>query len=360
MDSNNINFINRKKLKPSKSSYLTPKYYKKNNPNNINSNTNDNINIRLLKEKINSQKSDIEYLENRLQNYDETINEITHLNLQINKLNEILKNKNKTILEYQNLSEISKAKFNNYINKTNEKKNKYLKNLENYDALQSQNKYLMEQIEMIDKENYTLKHQLNSIKNKNKYEIDNIRNEMDIINIEFEKEKKQNKLLNDDKINKNKEIIDLKTKLITYDKFKEEINNINNKYNLLEQQISEKDKQIQELTDINNDLKDKLEITNNNYNNAIYEHKNLEMKLNELMDKAKKYENMFNGKNFKNNNFNKSFNNFGYKKKNEKSYRNNYSSNNFPSNKNTFKSYNNMNIGRNSKTPDYIGNKSFY
>ena len=85
------------------------------------------MNIELLKEKIKSQKADIEYLENRLQNYDETINEITNLNLEINKLNEMLKNKNKTIQEYQNLSEISKAKFSNYINKTNEKSRNFKK-----------------------------------------------------------------------------------------------------------------------------------------------------------------------------------------------------------------------------------------
>ena len=85
------------------------------------------MNIELLKEKIKSQKADIEYLENRLQNYDETINEITNLNLEINKLNEKLKNKNKTIQEYQNLSEISKAKFSNYINKTNEKSRNFKK-----------------------------------------------------------------------------------------------------------------------------------------------------------------------------------------------------------------------------------------
>ena len=104
--------------------------------------------------------------------------------------------------------------------------------------------------------------------------------------------KKKKKLLNDEKINKNKEIIDLKTKLITCDKFKEEINNINNKYSLLEKQIYEKDKEIEELKDINNDLKDKLDISNENYDRISYENKNLEMKLNDLMDKAKKYENM--------------------------------------------------------------------
>ena len=45
--------------------------------------------------------------------------------------------------------------------------------------------------------------------------------------------------------------------------------------------------------DINNELKDKLEISNENYERIADENKNLGMKLNDLMDKAKKYENMF-------------------------------------------------------------------
>ena len=352
MEKNNIDFIksnNIKKLKQS-NSFLSPSYNKKNSFKNINDNIDENINNRLLKEKINSQKSEIEYLEKRLQNYDEIINEITNLNLEIDNLNKILKSKNKTIMEYQNLSEISKTKFNNYINKTNEKKNKLLKNLENYDKLKSQNKFLKEQIEAIDKQNITLKRKLNNIKNQNMYEIDNIKNEIDIINIEYEKERKQNKLLNEEKINKNKEIIELKTKLITYDKFKEEIDNINNKYNLLEQQISEKDKQISELTDINNDLKDKFEISNNNYNNAVYEHKNLEMKLNNLMGKVQKYENMIRDMNNKNNDFNNI----------DKSYINNSLLNKYLIRNNGFKINYNVNYGRNCKSPDYVNKENYH
>ena len=98
---------------------------------------------------------------------------------------------------------------------------------ENYEQLKSKNNYLIEQIKIMEKENNSLQHQLNSIKNKNLYEIDHIRNEIDVINIEYEKEKKQNMLINEEKIRKNKEIIDLKTKLIACDKFKEEINNNN-------------------------------------------------------------------------------------------------------------------------------------
>ena len=134
-DYNNLNI--KKKLKPNYSffSYKNKISNKFNNNNNIN--VNNNVNIQLLKEKIKSQKSNIEYLENRLLNYDEAINEVTRLNLELNKMNEILQSKNKTILEYQNLSEISKAKFKTYINKTNQKKEKIQKNLKNYDDLES-------------------------------------------------------------------------------------------------------------------------------------------------------------------------------------------------------------------------------
>ena len=62
---------------------------------------------------------------------------------------------------------------------------------------------------------------------------------------------------------------------------------------MLEQKIYEKDKEIGELMDINNELKDKIEISNENYERIADENKNLGMKLNDLMDKAKKYENMF-------------------------------------------------------------------
>ena len=337
-----------KKLKPSHS-FVSSR-------NNVNNSINDKINIHLLKEKIRAQNSDIQYLENRLKNFDETINEVTRLNLELNKMNEILKNKNKTILEYQNLSEISKEKFNNFINKANEKKSKLHKNIENYDDLKAKNKNLIEQIQRIEKENYTLQHQLNSIKNKNIYEIDHLKNEIDLINIDYEKERKQNKLINEEKIKKNKEIIDLKTKLITCDKFKEEINNINKKYNLLEKQMDEKDKILEELTNINNDLKDKLEISNENYNQVLYEQKCLESKLNNLIYKTKNNEISVQDINDSNYNpGNKSYINYANKTNLENSAIN-FSQNKYPNRNNNLK----INFERNSKSPNYINKNNYF
>ena len=353
MEPNNNEYLignNNIKLKPSYS-FLSSRY---NLNNNFKGNTNNNFNSQLLKEKIKSQKSEIECLENSLKNYDETINEVTRLNLELNKMNEILKNKNNTILEYQKLSEISKEKFNKFINKANEKKNKFQKNIENFNDLKTKNNNLIEQIKQIEKENYTLKHQFNSIKNKNFYEIDQLKNEIDLINIEYEKERKQNRLINDEKIKKNKEIIDLKTKLITSDKFKEEINNINNKYNLLEKQLDEKDKILEELRNINDDLKDKLEISTENYNQVVYEQKSLESKLNNLIDKAKKYEIIFKDIN---DNYNNSDINYAFKTNIDNSAMpNNYFQNKYLiRNKSS-----NINYERKSKSPDYIINQSNY
>lgn len=356
----------KKKLKPSHS-FLSRKYHTQNNNNNIMDN---NMNADLLKEKIKSQKKDIEYLKNRLKNYDETISEVTRLNLELNKMNEILKKKNETILEYQNLSEVSKTKFNNYLNRANSKKLIFEKKEENYEQLKSKNNYLIEQIKIMEKENKSLQHKLNSIKNKNLYEIDHIRNEIDVINIEYEKEKKQNMLINEEKIRKNKEIIDLKTKLIACNKFKEEINNINNKYNILEKQINEKDQTIEELTNINNNLKDKIEISNDNYNQVVYDQKNLELKLNNLIDKVKEYEIILKdekNKNKYNNNYNTSvddYNNTSRMGKNlDNSYYTNYSRgnhNHYPirNNSNKYIFLNGMN--RHSKSPDYNSKISDY
>ena len=59
-------------------------------------------NISLLKEKIKEQEKNIIYLNNRLENYDITMKEITNLNIELNALNEIVRNKNKTIQEFRN------------------------------------------------------------------------------------------------------------------------------------------------------------------------------------------------------------------------------------------------------------------
>jgi chromosome segregation ATPase len=159
---------------------------KKETSNQIKSNIASNIyekNIFLLNEKIKEQENDILYLNNRLKNYDETVDEVTRLNLEINKLNEVIREKNYTIKEYREITELSKKKFDELIKNKNElmqrikfleKENKELKsNINNFD-----NNFTDMKTDLNDiiKENRELKRQLyeKNIKiNKNKYEENN-------------------------------------------------------------------------------------------------------------------------------------------------------------------------------------------
>ena len=172
---------------------------RKESSNQIKSNISSNIyekNISLLNEKIKEQENDILYLNDRLKYYDATVDEVTRLNLEINKLNEVIREKNYTIKEYREITELSKKKFDELIKNKNElmqkikfleKENKDLKNnINNFD-----NNFTDMKIDLNDiiKENRELKRELyeKNIKinnmsklmekfneNKNKYENNNI------------------------------------------------------------------------------------------------------------------------------------------------------------------------------------------
>ena len=120
---------------------------------------------------------------------------------------------------------------------------------------------------------------------------------------------------------------------------------------------------IDKLMDSNNDLKDKLEISNQNYNRVMNEQKDLEIKLNNLVETLNKYQEIF--KNFdnksENNNYNNSINSYNnLKSKNfensiisNKSYRNYYPyRNNFLRN-----DYLSENIERNCKSPEFMNKR---
>jgi chromosome segregation ATPase len=115
--------------------------------NQIKSNLSTNIyekNILLLNEKIKEQENDILYLNDRLKNYDATVDEVTRLNLEINKLNEIIREKDYTIKEYRDITELSKKKFDELIKNKNN---------------------LMQRIKFLEKENQELKNNINNFDN---------------------------------------------------------------------------------------------------------------------------------------------------------------------------------------------------
>ena len=140
-------------------------------------------NISLLKEKIKEQEKNIIYLNNRLENYDITMKEITNLNIELNALNEIIRNKNKTIQEFRNVSDLSKKKF---------------------EELLQNNDNLVQNINLLKEENKKLKNIYKNMTINNDSNLDNkIKEELKIIKIENEKLKKE---INE----KNEEITNLK------------------------------------------------------------------------------------------------------------------------------------------------------
>lgn len=207
-------------------------------------------NISLLNEKIKEQENNIEYLNNRLKNYDITLNEITQLNMELNRLNEIIRNKNKTIQEFRDISDLSKQKFEelveinkNLIQKINalESENKKLINI----SKQSNNEYnneiddysnikLKKEIEKLRIENHELKKQIkeeNEEINELKRILKNKKKQKDNSKIKYlEKikgKKRQNmtySIINLDENNNNKDFIKYRNNPIKIEKY------INDKY----------------------------------------------------------------------------------------------------------------------------------
>jgi len=117
-------------------------------------------NIFLLSEKVKEQEQNIIYLNNRLQNYDITMNEITKLNIELNTLNEIIWKKNKTIQEFRDISDLSKLKFEELLKKHND---------------------LMQKINLLQEENENLKKKQ---KNENLENLNKIKEELSKVKIE--------------------------------------------------------------------------------------------------------------------------------------------------------------------------------
>jgi hypothetical protein len=125
-------------------------------------------NIFLLSEKVKEQEQNIIYLNNRLQNYDITMNEITKLNIELNTLNEIIWKKNKTIQEFRDISDLSKLKFEELLKKHNDliqkinllqEENEKLKKIQKNDNVENFNK-IKEELTQMKIENNELKNKI--------------------------------------------------------------------------------------------------------------------------------------------------------------------------------------------------------
>ena len=143
---------------------LNTEIRRKSQSNDLNSNRPSDIyekHISLLKEKIKEQENNIQYLNDRLKNYDATMEEVTRLNIELNKLNEIIKEKDYTIQEYRDITELSKKKFEELLKNKNELV-RMIKKLEN------ENKELKNNINNFDNNFNNMKKDLNDIIKENR------------------------------------------------------------------------------------------------------------------------------------------------------------------------------------------------
>lgn len=143
-------------------------------------------NFSILKSKIKEQEKDIFYLKNRLKNYDITLKEMINLSIELNSLNEIIKNKNKIIKEFRDISASSKQKI---------------------EELLKNNKNLLKNIKELKEENFKL-NKICDIKNLNSNNFINIYDNK--LNEELKELKIENENLKQKLNEKNKEIINLK------------------------------------------------------------------------------------------------------------------------------------------------------
>ena len=133
-------------------------------------------NIFLLSEKVKEQEQNIIYLNNRLQNYDITMNEITKLNIELNTLNEIIWKKNKTIQEFRDISDLSKLKFEELLKKHNDLMKKI-------NLLQEENEKLKKMQKNENLENFNkIKEELSQVKTENNELKNKIREKEEVIN----------------------------------------------------------------------------------------------------------------------------------------------------------------------------------
>jgi chromosome segregation ATPase len=248
----------------------------------------------LQQEKINTLEQTINDCKEELANYDYLLNENNRLNIELSKTYENLQLKNQLLNEFQKLTQISKSKFEFYINANHnyqlmlEKKNKKIEDLKlkidetNKELIELKNEHnkiinsLKEINDNNDKEVIILKEQLNLIQNNLKNSESN--NEKLIKNLE--------EVVNENKI--------LKEKLISFDKINEELTKLKSDFNELEKNLIEKNAKNEQLQNENEELKHKLEEINYNLNNLIANEKDLEEKNFNLNQLCIKYENAYN------------------------------------------------------------------
>ena len=201
------------------------------------------------------------------ENYNLAVEQILKLKNELNKKKLLLENKNKLISEYQSISEISKDKLESILLK-------YKK----FAELQNKNEELYLKISQKQIENKNLRNQLL------------IKDDQIKFNNLISQTNKKNKLIQDNIKAQSNEISLLQNKINPSSKnLQIEINEIKQKYLLLEKKCEEKNKLLSKLLTENNILMNEFQKTKNKNFNILKEQQKLENKVSALSELNKKY-----------------------------------------------------------------------
>ena len=236
---------------------------------------------------FNSNQKTITELKTKLKDYDFKLNEVTLLNLKINQLNKLIKNKNKIINDYEHLSELFKEKFINCINNDKEEESTDEIKLKLYEENKALMEYLLE-----------LKNQNNYYKNQIYFQSHNSSSRLNDIRIELQSVKdKVDKSLNRSQIIKMKnnyrddEIFELQSKINECNNGNKEFDEIKDKYEILEKKFIIKNNIIKKLENENQSLYTIFNSLNKNYEKIYLKNQQLKLKIKKYEELYEKYEN---------------------------------------------------------------------
>jgi len=244
-------------------------------------------NIIKLIEEFNLNQRKIIILKSKLKDYDFKLNEITLLNLKVNNLNKLIKNKNKIINDYEHLSELFREKFMNCISKdkegeiTNEVKLK----------LQLENEALMEYLSNLKNQNNYYKNQIYFQSNNNSSRINDIRIELQKVKNKVDASLNRSQIIKSKNYNKRGEIFELQSKINECNNDNKEFDEIKDKYEILEKKFIIKNNIIKKLENENQNLYQIFNSLNKNYEKIYLSNQQLKLKIKKYEDLYEKYEN---------------------------------------------------------------------
>lgn len=248
---------------------------------------NNKSNIIKLIEEFNSNQRKIIILKSKLKDYDFKLNEITLLNLKVNHLNKLIKNKNKIINDYEHLSELFKEKFMNCISKdkdgeiTNDVKLK----------LQEENEALMEYLSNLKSQNNYYKNQIYFQSKNNSSRINDIRIELQKVKNKVDASLNRSQIIRSKNYNKRDEIFELQSKINECYNDNKEFDEIKDKYEILEKKFIIKNNIIKKLENENQNLYQIFNSLNKNYEKIYLSNQQLKLKIKKYEDLYEKYEN---------------------------------------------------------------------